>query len=154
MAKTNVTKNAAVRISPAPIVTAVIILSLVLAVIMLYPVAREFYLAQRENDRVNAEHQAVINRNEAIQQQIDELQTPEGIEDRAREEFGWVREGEEAVNITGLVVSESSTGLPTAIEPGSVEVPETWWTQMLDEFFGVSKQPPAPPPVDDTVPAP
>ncbi|MDR1184399.1 MAG: septum formation initiator family protein [Coriobacteriales bacterium] len=154
MAKNNATKNAAVRISPAPIVIAVIILSLVLAVIMLYPVAREFYLAQRENDRVNAEHQAVVNRNEAIQRQIDELQTPEGIEDRAREEFGWVREGEEAVNITGLTVSESSTGLPNAIEPGSIDAPETRWTQLLDQFFDVSEPPPDSSPVDDVVPAP
>jgi cell division protein FtsB len=154
MAKNNATENAAVRIPPALAVLAVIIFSLVLAAVMLYPVARDFYLAKRENDRVNAENQAVLNRNDAIQQQIDELQTLEGIEDRAREEFGWVREGEEAVNITGITVSESSTGLPPAIEPGSVEAPETWWTQVLDEFFDVNVQGPAPPPTEDPIPAP
>jgi cell division protein FtsB len=154
MAKKNATENAAVRISPALITIVAFVLSLVLAAVVLYPVAREYYLAKRENDRVKAENQAVEDRNDRIQQQIEELSTLEGIEDRAREEFGWVREGETAVNITGLSVSESSTGLPSAIEPDSVKAPESWWTQTLDEFFGITEAAPAPPPSDDPIPAP
>ncbi|MDR0347272.1 MAG: septum formation initiator family protein, partial [Coriobacteriales bacterium] len=137
MAKTNATENVPVRISPALIVTTVIVLSLILAAVMLYPVAREYYLAKRENDRVLLEYQAVLERNTKIKQQIDELQTPEGIEDRAREEFGWVRNGEEAVNVTGLEVSESSTVLPPSVDFATIKAPEDWWTQVLDEFFGV-----------------
>jgi cell division protein FtsB len=154
MAKSNATRNVEARISPALIVTTIIVFSLVFAAVMLYPVAREYYLVKRENDRLVAEHQAVIERNSRIQQQIDELQTPEGIEDRAREEFGWVREGEEAVNVTGLSISESSTVLPAVVGVGSIKAPETWWTQLFDEFFGVTEPPPTPPPSDDTIPAP
>jgi cell division protein FtsB len=154
MAKNNATRNAAIRILPALIAIAIIICVLVFAASMLYPMAREYYLATRENDRVHAENQAVVDRNDKIQQQIDELQTPEGIEDRAREEFGWVREGEEAVNITGLNVSESSTGLPLAVDPDTVRAPENWWTQTLDEFFQVVEPTPVTPYPDDAIPAP
>jgi cell division protein FtsB len=154
MVKDNATENAAVRIPPALAVTAVIILSLALAVVMLYPVLREYYVALRVNAHAHAEYEAVVDRNEKIQQQIDELSTLEGIEDRAREEFGWVRAGEEAVNITGLDVSDSSTGLPSAIEPGSVKAPGTWLTETLDEFFGVADAIPASPDPDDPIPAP
>ncbi|MDR3036930.1 MAG: septum formation initiator family protein [Coriobacteriales bacterium] len=151
MAKLNTTENAAVRIPPALIVSVVILLFLVLAAVMLYPVAREYYVAQRENDRLSAEYQAVLERNEKIRQQIDDLQTPEGIEDRAREEWGWVKQGEQAVNITGLNITDSSTGLPTAVESGSIKAPEDWWTQTLDEFFAVTP-PKQKPQQDDIVP--
>jgi cell division protein FtsB len=152
--KDNPTENAAVRIPPALIVAAVIVLGLVLSVVMLYPALREYYVALRANTHAYAEYDAVVKRNEKIQQQIDELTTLEGIEDRAREEFGWVRAGEEAVNITGLSVSESSTGLPSAIEPGSVKAPGTWLSETLDEFFGVAESVPASPDPDDPIPAP
>jgi cell division protein FtsB len=154
MAKINTTENAAVRIHPAPIVAIVIVLGLILAVVMLYPVVREHYLVKRENEQAHAENQAVEDRNAKIEQQIDELSTLEGIEDRAREEFGWVRPNEEAVNITGLSVLESSTGMPSAIEPGSVRVPGDWWTQTLDEFFGVVEDAPAPIRPEELIPAP
>jgi cell division protein FtsB len=154
MTKQNAGASTAVRVPPVLVVALVIIVGLVLAAVTLYPAMRDYYLALRENDRANAEYEVVLDRNERIQQQIDELATLEGIEDRAREEFGWVREGEEAVNITGLDISESSTGLPAAVEPGTVKAPETWWTQTLDEFFGVVKAPPATPQHEDTIPAP
>jgi hypothetical protein len=154
MAKKNATENAAVRIIPAMIVIAIIICGLIFTVVMLYPAARGHYLALRENSHANAVHQATVGRNEKMQQQIDELQTPEGIEDRAREEFGWVREGEEAVNITGLSVSESSTGLPSAIEPDTIQAPEDWWTQTLDEFFHVVDPVPEALYPDDAIPEP
>jgi cell division protein FtsB len=152
MAKKNVAGNTAFRVPPALIVALVIIGCLVLAAVTLYPATRDYYLAKRANDRAKAEYELVADRNERIREQIDELSTPEGIEDRAREEFGWVKEGEEAVNITGLNISESSTGLPAAIEAGTVRAPEDWWTQTLDEFFGVEESSPVPPYPDDPIP--
>jgi cell division protein FtsB len=152
MAKDNATGNVAFRIPPALVATLVVIGALIFAVVMLYPVAREYYVVKREHDRLSAEYQAVIDRNEKIKQQIDELSTPEGIEDRAREEFGWVKEGEEAVNITGLTITESSTGLPPAVEPGTVQAAEHWWTQTLDEFFGVNDPPAVSPYPDGAIP--
>ncbi|MDR1013883.1 MAG: septum formation initiator family protein [Coriobacteriales bacterium] len=154
MTKRNTTERAVPRAPVAAIVAVAALFCLAFMAFMLYPVAREYYLVMRENEQVSAEYQAVLDRNERIRRQIEDLQTPEGIEDRAREEFGWVKEGEEAVNITGLKVSDSSTGLPPAVGPDAVDVPETWLTQTLDEFFGIRDAVPAVPDPDDLIPAP
>ena len=152
MAKTNVTTNAAVRRHPVLRVLAIITVIVVIVMYVLYPVARDYYAAMRENGRLEEEYRAIVERNEKIQRLIDALQTPEGIEDRAREVFGWVPEGEKAVNITGLEVGESTTGLPISIEPGSVRAPDTWWTNILDFVFGVTGPEPADPYPDDGIP--
>jgi len=120
-------------------ITAAIVVCLVAAGFILYPVTRDYYVTLRENEQLQAEYDAVLDRNERIQERIDSLQTPEGIEDRAREEFGWVREGEKAVNITGLDISSSSTVLPATVLPGSVKPPSNWLTDTLDSFFGVEQ---------------
>jgi hypothetical protein len=117
----------------------------VAAAFILYPVVHDLYLANREQHRAEAEEQALFERNAVIEEKIDTIQTPEGIEDRAREQFGWVREGEEAVNITGLESSGSSTVLPDTIAPGSIAPYDDWWTQTLDAFFGYEYLPPEPP---------
>jgi cell division protein FtsB len=118
-------------------VTVAVILCFAVAAFILYPVTHEFYMAKRQNDRLNAEYQAVLERNEKIQEEIDQLDTPEGVADRAREKFGWVQEGEQAVNITGLPILDSTTELPEVVLPGSVDAEGDWLTVFLDEFFGV-----------------
>ncbi|MCL1891042.1 MAG: septum formation initiator family protein [Coriobacteriia bacterium] len=126
----------------ALIVIAGLLFCLVFAFLTLQPVLREYYVASRAHDLQMAEYAAVLDRNEKIESQIASLETPEGIEDRAREQFGWVRKGEEVVNITGLELSDSSTVLPAAIAPGSVAAESNWWTNLLDYLFDVdtSKQ--------------
>lgn len=111
----------------------------IVAAVMLIPVFGDYYVTKRANDQLEAEYQALQDRNDKIQNQIDSLETPEGIEDRAREEFGWVREGEHAVNITGLQTSDSSTVLPTAVASGSVASQTSWLINLLDAVFGVQK---------------
>lgn len=145
-------RNVAVRKRPVLSVCVIIAIIAVFVVFLLYPVARDYYVALRENSRLSAEYEAVLDRNEKIQQRIDELNTPEGIEDWARQEFGWVREGEKAVNITGLLITESSLGLPFSVEPGTVKAPDTWWTEILDRLFGVESFKPANPYPDDIIP--
>jgi len=126
------------RYTPAFIVTIAVVVCFVAAAFILYPVAHDYYVATRQNDRLKAERQALLERNEKIQEDIDQLDTPEGVADRAREKFGWVREGEQAVNITGLPIVDSTTELPGAVLPGSVESEGDWTTLFLDEFFGVA----------------
>lgn len=152
MAKINEAKNTAFRIPLALIVFVVLVLALVLAVSMLYPVARDHYFALRNDTRLTAEETALKERNAQILAQTKELESDAGIESQARERWGWVKEGEEAVNITGLSTSGSSTKLPLAIESGSVEAPESWWIQSLDDFFGFEEQQRAEPYSDDTIP--
>ena len=125
------------------IVTAGVVSCLAVAFVTLYPVLREYYITSREHELLAIEYAAVLDRNDRIEAQIANLQTPEGIEDRAREQFGWVRQGEEAVNITGLQITESSTVLPSAVLPGSVVAESTWWTDFLDVLFDIDTSGPS-----------
>ncbi len=108
-------------------------------VLFLYPTAQQVYLESREEDRLQAEYDALIERNTALQDSIDYLNTDEGIQDAAREELGWVQEGEIAV----VVVKDSSedsedeeTNINTKIVSGSIAAPETWYSPVLDVIFG------------------
>ena len=104
---------------------------------MLYPVLREYYVANREYEHLMIEYAAVLERNVKMQEQVEYLKTPEGVEDRARGQFGWVKEGERAVNITGLNLPDSSMALPPAILSGSLMAESSWWTDFLDFIFNV-----------------
>ena len=142
MAKSNVEKNAAVRKHLAFMVLMMVVIALAFIIYMLYPVARDYYHVWRENGRLEAEYQALLDRNAKIREQVDALKTPEGIEDWVREQFGWVFEGDKAFIITGLDIDGNSKGLPTSVEPGSIEVEVIWWMQILDFIFGVEEPKP------------
>lgn len=103
----------------------------------LYPAAQQYYLTVREHDRIEAEYQLVQERNDDIRSQVELLSSEEGIEDRARQEFGWVKEGENSVKVHGLETEEESVTYSKNISAGSVEAPPTWYSPMLDVIFGV-----------------
>lgn len=112
------------------------VLCVAFGVAMLYGPAQQFYTELRERDRLAAEYQAVVERNEAISQQVAALQTDAGIEDRARTEFGWVKEGEHAVSVSGLEPKDSST-FRSNIVSEDIPLPDTWYSGLLDPLFGV-----------------
>jgi cell division protein FtsB len=113
---------------------------LVLALIILYPNAKTYYGAWRDYQNLSAELTAVDARNDIIQTENDVLGTDEGVEDRAREEFGWVKSGENAVNVTGIVADEANSSLPDTIVSGSVVADTNWFIDELDVFFGYEYQ--------------
>ncbi len=109
--------------------------------IFLYPAAQQYYIEMRNHDRLELEYEAVVDRNEAIQQDVDHLSTDEGIQDAARTDLGWVQEGENAVIIQGLpegTDSGSGTEVHAQVPSSSIEAPETWYSGFLDSFFGYS----------------
>lgn len=123
--------------SPRFMVGVALAACLVLTGIFLYPSAKQYYVTMRECDRLQAEYEAIENRNANIQSEVDALATDAGVEDRAREEFGWVKTGEHAVNVRGLDVGEDESTFRANIVPGSVKAPETWYSKWLDPLFGV-----------------
>ena len=124
------------------------VLCLIIVVVSLYPALREYYIAYRINEQLIQELAAIEERNDQIREQIAYLNTEEGIADRARERFGWVAEGEQAVNITGLDVLDSTTMLPAQIMSGSVPALDTWWTDFCDVLFAIQEAP-EPEPIPD-----
>jgi len=116
--------------------TLIITAAFVAACYLVYPVLQDWWKVHRDNQLMAAESQAIFTRNDQIQQLIDNLNTPEGIESRAREQFGWVYPDEKAVNITGLSAEDSSTAMPESIIAGTVRPDVDWLTATLDFLLG------------------
>jgi cell division protein FtsB len=109
----------------------VIVVSIVVAAWMVYPVLRLQYQQEREVKSLEAELEDVRSRNDELREQVDELKTPEGIEKLARDGLGLVKPGEQAYVVTGGSIGETT---PTVLSQQTVEPPV--WLQMLDAVFG------------------
>lgn len=114
--------------------TICVLVCIVLFVGMLYTPAQQYYQQMRERDRLTAEYEAIIDRNDSLQSLVDNLQSEEGIEDKAHAEFGLVKSGEEAGAVTGIDVTSESK-FKANIAPGSISAPETWYSAVLDVIF-------------------
>lgn len=119
-------------------------LCVVLAFVFLYAPARQFYQAERENDRLAAEYAIVAQRNEVLDAQNDTLASDAGMEDAVRQKYGYVIQGDETAVVSGL--SDDVIGTARAADNGDIEAnvlsstvkaPEEWYTPFLDAFFGV-----------------
>lgn len=131
-------KAASLKQSPKFIACMGALACVLFACLFLYGPAQQYYQSVREHDRLQAEYDAVAARNEALQAEVDVLGSDAGVESKAREDFGWVKEGEQAVVVYGLETSEGdAVGVNANIIPGSVEAPETWYSPVLDVVFGV-----------------
>ena len=120
----------------------ILIAALIVAGMLVYPALSNWWQVRRDNQILAAENTALGERNQQIESLIAALGTPQGIENRAREQFGWVLAGEHAVNIIGLEGLSSSTTIPPSIAPGSVQPGIDWLTDTID--FLLDYQPPAP----------
>ncbi|WP_232050940.1 FtsB family cell division protein [Arabiibacter massiliensis] len=128
---------ASLKSSRAFIATMALAVCLVLSGSFLYPAAQQYYQALREHDRLAAEYAALSDRNDALQSDVNALQTDSGIEARAHEQLGWVKEGEQTANVRGLDLPEEAPTFRANITSDSIETPETWYSPFLDPLFGV-----------------
>ena len=110
------------RFRVALVVAAVLIVILV----ALYAPAQGLYVAWREQGVCQAQLAELNEANEGYQQDIDRLQTREGIEDEARRR-GYVAEGETELVVEGLPESDAGTDEPAQ------EVP--WYIAVADFIF-------------------
>ena len=110
---------------------------IVIACVFMYPAAKQYYTEMRHLDKVNAEYQAVTNRNAELSSTRDYLQSSEGVEELAHEKYGWVKEGENSVLVYGLANDNTIADTNLYIQRGSVSAPETWYSVILDPLFGV-----------------
>lgn len=105
--------------------------------VMLYGPAQQYYQQLRETDRLQAEYAAVALRSETLQSSIESLQTEAGIEDKAHEDLGYVKAGEQTATVKGINYEDSSE-FSSNVLPGSVPAPETWYSPFLDVVFDYS----------------
>ena len=106
-----------------------------LVVLMLFAPVRNLYIAHRQLDALQATYDALLVENDSIRDQLEALQTREGIEDVARAR-GYVSYGETKVVIDGL--DEESQADSVAATISDVEVPDerTWYVRLFDTLFG------------------
>lgn len=143
MQNENPSRKRAVAPSPGPAtrlslkvpVMLVILACMVASCAFLYPAAKNYYTAMRDEAKVQAEYDAVSAHNDRVQSEIDTLSTSEGIEDRAREQYGWVKSGENSVSVSGLD-SSSGSNVDTLVARDGVSAPATWYSGVLDRLFG------------------
>lgn len=110
---------------------------LALCCMFLYTPAQQYYQEMRERDRLELEYEAVQTRNDQLEQSVNYLSTDAGVEDRARAEYGWIREGDHAVSVSGLSVDED-INFTASILSSDIKPPHTWYSDFLDPLFGVS----------------
>ncbi len=95
----------------------------------LYQPARDFYISVREQDKLNAQYEAIKNTNEALAQDIEYLQTEDGVRQRASETLGLIQQGESIGYVSGADIvdgrdnSASSTSSKLAYK--NIKTPQT-----------------------------
>lgn len=111
---------------------------LVMSTVFLYPTAQRYYCSVRDHDKLVIEYDALVDRNQGLQSDVDSLQTDAGVEQRAHEQLGWVKKGEESANVRGLNLEETQQGstITPNISSDSVQAPDTWYSPLLDLVFG------------------
>ena len=115
---------------------------LIMSCILMYAPMKNYYTAVRDRAKAEVALEIVTTRNAALLEDVALLTTDEGMEDRARDQYGWVKQGENAVAVAGL----SEGGEPSAAEIlrtvtlNDVKAPETWYSPMLDSVFGYSNE--------------
>ena len=90
------------------ITTLILIVAIVAAAWWVYPIFRLQYEHQREVETLEGELEGLKSRNDELREDVEELKTPEGVEQLARESLGLVKPGEQAYVVTGGVAIETT----------------------------------------------
>lgn len=112
-----------------------ILATVVFCVVALYGPLRDYYVARRSNEYLSVQLEALETANSAVEEKLEALQTPEGIEDEARRR-GYIERGSNAVNVVGLPEDTDAQNDGEAAFTKAKEVPVYWYTELLDKFFG------------------
>lgn len=111
------------------------------ALAILYPPACDYYRARRNGEVYQAQLDAFNGLNEEEKARIRSLNTEQGIEDEARL-HGYVRQGEQAVTVSGLPEEQDAgqaAPIPDDIKAEVLARTDPWYVQALDVLFGYKK---------------
>lgn len=105
--------------------------------VVVFGSARTYYSAWRDAGILQVRYEVVAAQNESLNDELESLQTLEGIEDEARRR-GYVYPDEEAVVANG--VEEEAIADPAEIDKAvaAYEESQPWYVRVLDAVFGYS----------------
>lgn len=110
----------------------VVIVAVVIAAWTVYPVLKLQYEHRREVRTLEAELESLKERNGELRQDVEQLKTPEGVEQLARETLGMVKPGEQAYVVTGGTAGETTSTVDASTDA------QPLWQSMLDSLFGLN----------------
>lgn len=106
-----------------------VVACLVFSICFLYQPARDFYISVREQDRLQAQYDALKNTNNQLQEDIEYLQTEEGIKQRASETLGLIQQGESIGYVAGTDIEDgrdnSAASTSSKLAYKNIKTPET-----------------------------
>lgn len=111
-----------------------IALTLVAVSIFCYQPAKICYTQIRNTEKASTELSLVKARNEKLSANVASLKTDEGIEDKAKDDYGYVLAGEGSAHISGIEKQEA-TKLLEYVDSEKVTAPDTALTKILDAVF-------------------
>ena len=119
------------------------VLCLILTGLFLYVPAQQYYQSLREHDKLVAEYAYIEQRNDSLEVQNAALASNAGMEDAVRQRYGYAKNGDQVIVVTGLSdqatdTSRDSENIEANVLSSAVKAPEQWYTPFLDAFFGVS----------------
>ena len=134
-------KKASIKVDPAAAAQAVggfvmkfrvallVVVAVVVVLAALYGPAQTYWQAWRTNTQLQSSYDSLTQSNEDLEDDLERLQSREGIEDEARKK-GYVYEGETNVNVEGLPDDSSSSDSSSQEDP--------WYITLGDYIFGYS----------------
>ena len=112
-----------------------LILTILLVCIFCYQPAKTCYTQIRNTQKASVELSQVESRNEKLKANVDSLKTDQGIEDKAKNDYGYVVKGEGSAHVSGINKEETSK-LLEYVDSDKVKAPESPLTDLLDGIFG------------------
>lgn len=137
-AKKNTKSNTLEKISSVNIFAKVgifMVATIVLVCIFCYQPAKICYTQIRNTEKAEAELALVQARSEKLSANVSALKTDEGIEDKAKDDYGYVKQGEGAAHVSGIE-TQDSTKLLEYVDSNKVTAPDTAISKILDPIFG------------------
>ncbi|MDO5329050.1 MAG: septum formation initiator family protein [Coriobacteriia bacterium] len=117
-----------------------ILVTIVILCLFLYTPAKNFYTACRENDKLTAQLNAIQTANNDLSDEIEYLQTPEGVKERANQSLGLIEKGESTGVVNGTAKdtkADNSAGTTSSrLAYKAVKAPVTWYSPFCDAIFG------------------
>ena len=112
-----------------------LVITVALVCVFCYQPAKICYTQFRNTEKAAAELELVQARNEKLSANVASLKTDEGIEDKAKEDYGYVVKGEGAAHVSGID-SGNNSKLLEYVDSNKVTAPDTALTGVLDAIFG------------------
>ena len=112
-----------------------LVATIALVCVFCYQPAKICYTQIRDTERAAAELQLVQARNEKLSENVSALKTDEGIEDKAKSDYGYVVKGEGAAHVSGIDTGDNSK-LLEYVDSNKVTAPNTALSGVLDAIFG------------------